>query len=165
MNAGEILALIFVTTIAAVGLAALMLLQAALLPRITARSKLALTASPRRSFFIGLANYIFLGGIALLLLNVGDVPGLLGLLILAAIAAVTVLGLAGLALHTGERLAELRRVELSPFKQMVWGALTLELATLGVPVLGWFIVAPIALMFSFGAAVVAWRNRKSEDGF
>ncbi len=164
MNTGEFFALTIIVTIAAIGLLALLIFLAAVMPRATARSKAALIATPRRTFFVGLANYIFLGGIALLLLNAGDVLALLGALLLAGLFSITVFGLAGLALLTGERLAELRRMEFSPFKQMIWGALTLEIATMGLPFFGWFVLAPIVLMTAFGAAVIAWRNRKLEIG-
>ncbi len=162
MNAGEIFVLILAILISAAGLTALLMVLAALLPRVTARSKMALVESARRAFFIGLANYVFIGGIALLLANIGDVLAVVALILLAFLTVVTALGLAGLALHTGERLAELRRVELSPFRQLLWGAGAIELATLAVPFAGWFLLAPAALMVSFGAAVLAWRNRKME---
>lgn len=162
MNVGQVFGLIFVTLMAAAGLAALLVTLAALMPRATSRSKHALLQSPRRAFFVGLANYIFLGGIALVLLNAGDVPALLGLLLLGALLAVTAPGLAGLARLTGERLADMRRADWSPFKQMLWGAVTLEIAAVGLPFFGWFVVAPALLATAFGAAVVAWRSRKSE---
>lgn len=164
MNAGEILTLLFFAMTAIVGLLALLVFLAAVMPRVTARSKMAIIESPRRAFFVGLANYIFVGGISLLLLNAGDILAVLGAVFFAALFTVTMLGLAGVALHTGERLAELRRMELSPFKQMVWGTLTVELAMVMFPVFGWVVVAPAVMMTAFGAAVVAWRNRKMDIG-
>lgn len=164
MTVNEILTLMLFAITAIFGLLALLLFLAAVMPRATARSKAALVTSPRRTFFVGLANYIFVGGISLLLLNAGEFLAVLGALIFAALVSVTMFGLAGLALLTGERLAELRRVEMSPFKQMVWGTLTLEVAMVSFPVFGWIVVAPAVLMTSFGAAVLAWRNRKIEIG-
>lgn len=162
MSANDIFTLLMFAVTAIFGVLALMLFLAAVMPRATARSKAALVAGPRRAFFVGLANYIFVGGIALLLLNAGDVLAVLGALIFLAVVSITMFGLAGLALLTGERLAELRRMELSPFKQMVWGTLTLELAMVSLPVFGWVVVAPATMMTSFGAAVLAWRNRKMD---
>lgn len=161
MTINQILTLMIFAITAIVGLLALLLFLAAVMPRATARSKAALVNAPRRTFFIGLANYIFVGGISLLLLNAGDVLAVLGALIFAALVSVTMFGLAGLVLLTGERLAELRRVEMSPFKQMVWGTLTVEIAMVGFPVFGWIVVAPTVLMTAFGAAVLAWRHRKT----
>lgn len=138
-----------------------MLLLAALLPRVAGRSKSALARSPWRAFFIGLANYLFLGGISLVLLNIEPLAWL-GLLIAAGLAGITSLGMIGLTSLVGERLDRLSGGQLSPLKQLIWGAVTLELASL-LPLAGWFLLAPILLMVSFGAAILAWRNRATED--
>jgi hypothetical protein len=135
-----------------------MVMLAALLPGISQRSQAALLRSPWRAFFIGLANYLFLGAIVLVLVNAGnDLLGLLGLIGLLFLAAVTFLGLPSLARLTGERLAHLRQQEMSPWQHLVWGTVVLELAAL-LPVLGWVVLAPIIMMLSFGAAVLAWRG-------
>jgi hypothetical protein len=44
----------------------------------------------------------------------------------------------------------------------VWGTVTVTLAGL-LPFIGWFLLAPVLLMVSFGAAVLAWRNRKHKE--
>jgi hypothetical protein len=137
-----------------------MLLLAALLPRVARRSQRALESSPWRAFFIGLANYLFLGGIALVLLNIEPLAWL-GLIIAAGLLGVTSLGMTGLASLVGERLARLSGGQLSPLKQLIWGSVILELASL-LPLAGWFLLAPILLMVSFGAAILAWRNRANE---
>ena len=140
---------------------AAILLLAALLPGVTARSRQALLASPWRAFFIGLANYLFLGGIALVLLNIERLAWL-GLLIAAGLSGLSLLGLTGLVSLLGERLAGLHSSEVSPLKRLAWGAITLELACL-LPLIGWFLLAPALFMLSFGAAVLAWRNRRQSE--
>jgi hypothetical protein len=140
---------------------ALILLLAAFLPRVMARSQQALLSSPWRAFFIGLANYLFLGGIALVLLNIEPLAWL-GVLITAALSGLTLLGLTGSVSLLGERLAVLQSGDVSPLKRLIWGAITLELACL-LPFIGWFLLAPILFMLSFGAAILAWRNRRQSD--
>jgi len=157
------LIVLLLTLASGIFLAALMVTLAALLPTVSKRSQSAVQRSPWRAFFIGLANYLFLGGIALILLDAGE--GLLtfiSLILLAFLTIVTAIGLAGLVKLLGERLAGLRGEEMSPLKQVIWGAVALELASL-LPFIGWFLLAPIVLMLSFGAAVLAWRNRKQND--
>jgi hypothetical protein len=132
----------------------------ALLPTATARSQAALYHSPWRAFFIGLANYLFLGGLGLVLLNTGkEALGLVGALIIALLAAVTAIGLTGLVAITGERVAGLHATKSSPLKQLAWGTTALALAGL-LPFVGWFLLTPGLLMIAFGAAVLAWRSRQ-----
>ena len=140
---------------------ALILLLAAFLPRVMARSQQALLASPWRAFFIGLANYLFLGGIALVLLNIEPLAWL-GVLISAALSGITLLGLTGSVSLLGERLAGLQSGDVSSLKRLIWGAITLELTCL-LPFIGWFLLAPVLLMLSFGAAILAWRNRRQSE--
>jgi hypothetical protein len=69
-------------------LGALLAVLAALLPAAGRRSQAALLRSPWRAFFIGLANYLFLGGISLILLNTEVRPlALVGVIIAAASSA------------------------------------------------------------------------------
>jgi hypothetical protein len=158
VNGLGLLVLLFLVSLCFV---ATIFLLASLLPRGIARSRQALLASPWRAFFIGLANYLFLGGITLILLNIEPLAWL-GLLIAAGLSGISLLGLTGLVSLLGERLAGLHSREISPLAQLAWGAVTLELACL-LPLIGWFLLAPIVLMLSFGAAVLAWRNRRQTD--
>ena len=157
------LLLLLMLPVLVICLMALMVLMIALLPKAGTRSRQMLLRSPRRSFFVGLVNYVFLLGLVAVMGESGvEVLGLVAALILAGLAIVTALGLSGLVMLTGERLAAMQTQEMSPLRQVIWGALTLEFATL-LPIVGWFLVAPAALMISFGAAVLAWRNRKVFD--
>ena len=160
---GEGLAVLLLLVMVVVCLIATIVALTALLPGITGRSQAALNRSPWRAFFIGLVNYIFLTGIALIIFEAGlDILNLIGILILGFLAAVTALGLSGLAQLTGERLAEMRSGDMSPLKRVVWGAVVLELTGL-LPFVGWFLLTPAILMAAFGAAVLGWRSRKQAE--
>jgi hypothetical protein len=157
INGLGVLALLLV---AGLCLVAFVIVLATLLPQASQRSKTALLQTPWRAFFIGLANYLFLGGISLALFSTKiEFLGLVGVVILAFLATVTMIGLSGLVLIVGERLASLHNQEMSPLRQLVWGIIVLELAGL-FPFVGWFLLTPVLLMISFGAGVLAWRNRK-----
>jgi hypothetical protein len=152
-----------VATIILLCFIALILTLTSLLPTASRASQTALNRAPWRAFFIGLANYLFLGGISLVLLST-EIPFLTtpGLLIATFLLSVTAIGLTGLARLAGERLGELSGQDRSPLQQLIWGALSLGLAGL-LPFIGWFVLTPILLLASFGAAVLAWRNRKQVD--
>ncbi len=160
LNGLALLLILVITTLCLVGF---MVVLVALLPRVSERSQAALHRSPWQAFFIGLANYLFLGGIGLLLLSTQIPPlAVVGLLIIACLTIVTVIGLTGIVTLIGERMAHLRSQETSALKQLVWGTIALEFALL-LPFAGWFLLTPILLMISFGAAVLAWRNRKQKE--
>ena len=158
-----LLALLILFLFSGICLAALTVLLSALLPQAGERAQAALLRSPRRAFFIGLANYLLLGAVSLLLLST-DIPplGLIALVIVGAVLVITFLGLVGLTRLLGERLSMLAGREMPGLKQLLWGAVCLELAAL-LPVVGWFLLTPILLMLSFGAAVLGWRNRPLEN--
>ena len=158
------LALLLLILALVVCLIGTMVTLTALMPGVTGRSQAALQRWPWRAFFIGLVNYVFLTGMALIIFSAAiDILNLIGVFILAFLAAVTALGLGGLTQLTGERMAAMRTSEMSPLKQVVWGAVVLELTGL-LPLVGWFLFTPIILMIAFGAAVLGWRSRKQVKG-
>jgi len=154
------LGILMAASVSMLGLIALMLMLMALFPAVTARAKNALVLSPKRAFFIGLANYVFVGGIALVLLNAGDILAVFGVAIFSLLAIISALGLAGLVSLLGERLSAMRAEPLSALKQGAWASAILGIATLALPFVGWFLILPGVLITAFGAAVLAWRNRK-----
>jgi hypothetical protein len=157
------LTLLTVVLVAGICLVALQAILVALLPNIGQRSQAALVRSPWRAFFIGLANYLFLGAISLLLFNLKiEALGLVGLVIIGFLGVVTLLGLSGLVMLTGERLARLREREMSPWQRLVWGTIALELASF-LPFVGWLLLTPVLLCIAFGAAVLAWRGGMTAD--
>lgn len=159
-SVGEGLGIIILALISGICLIALMITLTALLPQVNARGKAVLQRSPWRAFFIGLVNYIFLGGIVLVVSETGvELLNLVAVLILSFVVAVTAIGLSGLVALTGERLAGLHSRDVSPLMQLIWGTLVLELAGL-LPFVGWFLLVPIVLMTAFGGAILGWRNRQ-----
>jgi hypothetical protein len=139
-------------------LLALMLVVAALWPGLTRRARQSIEGSPGKAFLIGLVNYLFLGAIAVVLLNLGPVAAI-GLVLAALLLVGTFLGLPAVAALVGARLHTLREREATPWGEIVAGGIALDLAIL-VPVVGWFILLPALLMWSFGAAALALVSKK-----
>jgi hypothetical protein len=157
------LGLLILLAIVGLCLIALMVVLAALFPTASKQSQAAALASPRRAFFIGLANYLLLGGISLLIFSIGNqLLSVIGLVIVAFLSAVSAIGLTGVVTLIGERLAKMGDRPMSKLKQVIIGTLALALAGL-LPFFGWFLFSPIVLMLSFGAAVLVWRNRKQQS--
>jgi hypothetical protein len=157
------LGLLILLAVVGLCLIALMLVLAALFPTVAGQSRAAALASPRRAFFIGLANYLLLGGISLLLFSIGnELISVIGLVIVAFLSAVSAIGLTGVVTLIGERLAQMGERPMSRLKQVTIGTLALALAGL-LPFFGWFLFIPIVLMVSFGAATLAWRSRKKQS--
>jgi hypothetical protein len=161
LNGVALLVALFIIAVCIVGFIVVLI---TLLPRVSKRSEIAMRQSPWRAFFIGLANYLFLGGISLLLLST-EIPPLafIGLVLSAALAVVTVIGLAGLIRLIGDRLRILSGRDMSELARLIWATIALELAML-LPFIGWFLLAPVLSMISFGAAVLGWWHRKRLDG-
>ncbi len=141
-----------------VGLIALLLTVAALWPGFTQRARLGLEDAPGKTFLIGLVNYLFVGTIALVLLNLGPLA-VVGLALGGVLLLGTVLGLPAVAALVGGRLYRLRRREATPWDEIVAGGTALFLSSL-LPVAGWVFVLPALALWSFGTAAMTIAARR-----
>ena len=146
----------------AVALIALLLVMAALWPGFTQRARANLEDAPGKTFLIGLINYLFLGAIALVLMNLG--PLAVGGLALGGILLLgTLLGLPAAAGLVGGRLYRLREQEAAPpWDEVVAGGVALYLTSL-LPAAGWFLVMPALCLWSFGAAALTLTSRRKDE--
>lgn len=153
--------------ISGIPLIALLVTVALLLPAPVKRAHEMLAASFWRSFLLGLVNFLFVAAIAALLARLGQRAGgvlaavllLLAILLAIALMIFSVIGLSGLTKLLGERIG----TEGSTFRQHLHGSLLLVLAEL-TPYIGWFVLAPLALITGFGAALQAvFRKRPAEE--
>lgn len=138
-------------------LAALLVLLPALLPGRVARAQQVAQNSPGRSLVIGLVNCLFFGVLATIFAQGGDVGGLIALIILLALAAVTAVGLAALNQIVQARLYPQRgevSVGLKTAVLLIAGGL--------VPLLGWFVVAPILLLIGLGVGIITLVQRRQK---
>jgi hypothetical protein len=140
----------------------LLLIIAAVWPRFTARVKHNVTHSPGKTFLVGLVNYIFLGAIALVSLNLGA-AAVIGIALMAVLATGTLLGLPAVASLVGARLNRQREIEATTFGETLAGGAALYVAAL-TPMVGWFLVLPALCLWSFGAAALTLVSRQRTLG-
>lgn len=136
---------------------ALFLTFVTLLPALSQKTVSKLKESPVKSLVLGLVNYVFLGGIALLSANLGP-PGLISVVIFLGLLTLTALGLAAVARVVGRRVFELLGKAGSPFAHLVLGTVVIELTAI-TPFIGWFVLTPLLSMASLGAAMLALFSR------
>jgi hypothetical protein len=140
-------------------LLSLIVVVAALWPGVTRQARHHLERSPGKALLVGLVNYLFLGAIGLVLLNLGPLA-VFGLPLIGGLLLGTFLGLPAVARLTGERLHALRDRPASPWAEIVAGSVALYLAA-WMPVVGWFLLLPALCLWSFGAAALAVVSRQS----
>lgn len=154
MTIGDVLAAIAAIFTLGATWAATILLVALAFPVRAQRAQEALVSSPGASLARGL-------GVALLFLAAAGALGhhpagpvrLLAALLWACLGALTALGSAGIARLIGERIQTVG-VSMSPFASLTRGTLVYVISGF-LPIIGWFLVAPVALLLSLGSGVGA----------
>lgn len=156
MTIGDVLAAI--AAIFAIGAtwAAAILLVALAFPARAERAQEKLVSSPGASLARGL-------GVTVLFLLVAGALGrhpvgpvrLIAALLWAGLGLLTALGSAGIARLLGERI-QAAGSSLPPFAALTRGTIVYVIAGF-LPVIGWFLLAPIALLLSVGSAAAALR--------
>lgn len=135
-----------------------MMAVALLLPKQAKRAGEALNGMPWvcGATGLGLAMLVILGFV---LVGIpAPVVKLAGFLLLLGLGALLSIGGAGIALLMGERISEMSGARTS-FTALVRGSVVYSLAV-GFPFIGWFLFAPLSIVFALGAGVVAlWTSR------
>jgi hypothetical protein len=118
-----------------------------------------LTKKPGKTFLVGLAAAIAVA-IPITLLFVIGMPftNFLGALCLVIILAIAAIGAAGIVLKMAGRLEDIIGAE-KPMRNFIGGAVALELAVI-FPIIGWFLIIPVTLITSLGAAVWSLLGKK-----
>ena len=141
-------------------LIAMLLTIAALWPQRSRRVRACLESSPIKSILVGLVNYVFVGAIAILFLNMEPLA-VVGLILLAVLAAGSLVGLSAISESLGERLYDLRAQRTNRYSHLIAGGSTLYLAAL-LPFLGWFVLIPGLFVAGLGAFVLSLASRRTE---
>jgi hypothetical protein len=169
---GKILFAVVAISFGLVFFVALMTLCAAVMRGQTERSKTILQETPYRALLAGLigygvlgtlAWYLFSGAFIKRLLETEIVPSWLaaGIVVSAVLAVVTFLGAPGTFAAVGERLETLHGRPMSGLVKAALGTLVAVLAG-WFPFVGWLIVIPALVFFSFGGAVLGIVSRRCE---
>lgn len=146
---GELLGAIILALVSGITLAALLTTLTYLLPEQVQRTQAVLEGSAKRAFVIGLVNFIFFGLLAAFGLERGPLLRLLGALLALALLAAGSVGLTAVTQILRQRIYG-RQTISDTVKTAVL------LITAGfTPIVGWFILAPLTLLTSLGAAIIA----------
>lgn len=111
---------------------------------------------PVAATFLGLVILIPLLVLTAVLSKVGPAGGMIALLILTVPVMFALLGSAGLALRVGRGLASPGDA-VQPWRRVLRGGIVLALVFL-LPIIGWLVVMPWALVSGVGAALMAMRG-------
>ncbi|VAW37432.1 hypothetical protein MNBD_CHLOROFLEXI01-3352 [hydrothermal vent metagenome] len=154
----EIIQFIIIALFSGATLATLLVLLPTLLPNSVQRAQQIAQNSPGRSLLIGLVNALFFGVLIAIFSQGGELGGLIAAIILLALLMVTAVGLAGLTQIVQERLYP----DSGGVKVGLKTAVLIITASL-LPLLGWFVLTPVLLLISLGAAIIAFVRRKTDD--
>ena len=167
---GKILFAVVALTFGLAFFVALMTLMAAVMRGQTSRCRAVLQETPYRALITGLIGYGILGSLAWYLFSGAFIKRLLeteivyswliaGILVSAVLALVTFAGAPGTFAAVGDRLEKLHGRPMSGLVKVVLGTLVAVLAG-WFPVVGWCIVIPALVFFSFGGVVLGLVPRR-----
>lgn len=111
---------------------------------------------PVAATFLGLAVLIPTLILTVVLSKLGPAGGMVALLVLTVPVMIALLGSAGLAMRVGTGLSSPNDAA-QPWRRVLRGGIVLALVFL-LPVVGWLVVMPWALVSGFGAAMMAMRG-------
>jgi len=132
-----------------------------LFPATVERAQHRLDTTPWKSFWFGVVLLFILAIPSGILLSAGGVGQFFGWTLVTATLTVSAIGAAGIAAKMGALLSQ-RSDNISPVAAFVRGAVALELAAV-FPLVGWFIVIPLAIVASLGAtafSLLRWMPRE-----
>ncbi len=161
MTIGDVLAVMAAVFVLGATWAATILLTALAFPTRTARAQQKIVAGPGASLARGLGVGIVLGVLAAAFWSHPGPARLIGGLFLAALGALAAIGSAGIARLVGERIQSVGS-HMNPFATLTRGTI-LYVAAGFLPVVGWFLVAPVALLLSLGGGAGAILARQEKE--
>jgi hypothetical protein len=153
----DITAIFFILLVVAIAYPALLTAWWLLFPATVERARLRLEQTPWQSFWLGgVLTAAFIIPIVILLALPFGPAKFLGWILMAVALTFSGIGAAGLAARMGERLNRLGN--FSAVGAFVRGATVLELASF-FPIIGWFVLFPLATVTALGASAFALTHR------
>jgi len=129
-----------------------------LFPNVVERARKRVERTPLATFWLGLAGGIAISiPIAILLVLPLAPAKFFGWVSIFFALTFASFGAAGIAALMGARLTARANPDMPEIKTFVWGAVAFELAAV-FPVLGWFVVIPLGIVTSLGAAIFSVFN-------
>lgn len=155
---GDVLAVIGIVVATVLSLWALVLATALLFQARAERARARIERSPGKVTLRGALMALVLGVLVAALLNhPNGLLKLIGWVVYLLLLVVGAVGFSGLAALVAQRLAQMEP-SLTPYAALSRGALLCVLTTL-VPILGWFVAAPLIGFASLGAGAEALFSR------
>ncbi|MBV6395871.1 MAG: hypothetical protein HFACDABA_01458 [Anaerolineales bacterium] len=152
----DLTAIFFILLIIGIAYPALLTAWWLLFPAAVERARMRMQHTPGASFWMGLAALIgFLIPIMILFNLPSGFFKFLGFVAIGVLLVLASLGAAGLAARFADKLNRIGN--FSAIGSFVRGAVIIELASI-LPVVGWFVFLPIALVTTLGASVFAMLN-------
>lgn len=158
MTIGDILAVIAAVFLVGATWAATILLTALAFPVKAAQAQAKIVAAPGASLARGLALFLLIGLLAAAFWSHPGPARLIGGAFWALLGTLAAVGSAGIARLVSERIQAVGS-HMNPFATLTRGTI-LYVAAGFLPIIGWFLVAPIALLLSLGGGVAALWGRK-----
>lgn len=153
MTLAQVQAVVAVVIYLGISWAGLMLAAALLFPAQTSRAEEALESKPKLAVVTGAAMLI------LALISQGMIRSsapllkIIGFLLFSGITVILVIGAGGISQLMGKRIAEMSGAKTS-FGMLARGCAVYSIAGM-FPYVGWFIFAPVSILCSLGAGVIA----------
>jgi hypothetical protein len=163
-GANDLIGLILIMLVGGAALAALLVALVLLQPGVTGQCKIAIEKETRRSFWLGLVNLLFFLALAAFMMGASAtfVPWLqaamavFAVAIVATLAMVALLGIGGMVQVLAERMGKAP----TPLVGLIRSAGLLVGAAVA-PFVGWWLFAPVILIFGLGAGIlVLFRPKK-----
>lgn len=153
---GDIAAIVALFGVGAFAVWGIIMLAVLLLGERTGRAKQTIQQSPWKIWWVGVAAMIVAGGGTVMLLAIPNpIVKLIGVVSLGVILVISSLGIAGLARGLADRIRSEAGGQ-SGYWALSRAAIIITACCL-LPVVGWFLFAPVALIFGFGAGVMSLR--------
>ncbi len=162
MTIGDVLAVIAAVFLIGATWIATILLTALAFSAKCARARQAIMDAPGACLARGLGVCALFALAAAVMAHPGP-RGLVSALIWAGLGLLAAVGSAGIATLVGERISSVGSA-MTPFAALTRGTL-LYVAAGFLPIVGFFLVTPIALLLSVGAAVAALRREAPQKVF
>jgi len=160
MTIADVIATVAVLALIGVGFPSLLLLTVTLFPANVARASSRIATTPKSAIATGLLTLLGALIVASVASNALAGPGkLIGVVALLLTLALASLGAAGLADRVARRMN--RELETEPSPCEVFGAAAILELAIALPVVGWFVVLPLAFASSLGAGVLVVISRSA----
>jgi hypothetical protein len=160
MTIGDILAVIALILLTAGAWVATILLAVLFFPARTAQAKERLIAAPGKCAARGLGILLILTILAIAFSGHPGPSRLISLAFWGMLAIAAAAGSGGMVRLLSERIQEDGSV-LSPFASLTRASLLYVAAGL-LPIIGWFVITPLALVLSIGAAIAPVKKPKED---